>query len=69
EKIEALEIQLREATTTIQNLDLENEGLQRKLAQKEKNIEDAELKYEELMEKYQGIKNELEETLRTLDEI
>ncbi|KAJ2597625.1 hypothetical protein H4R99_004428, partial [Coemansia sp. RSA 1722] len=67
--IEALEIQLREATTTIQNLDLENEGLQRKLAQKEKNIEDAELKYEELMEKYQGIKNELEETLRTLDEI
>ncbi|KAJ2638452.1 hypothetical protein GGF40_001641 [Coemansia sp. RSA 1286] len=69
EKIEALEIQLREATTTVQNLDLENEGLQRKLAQKEKNIEDAELKYEELMEKYQGIKNELEETLRTLDEI
>ncbi|KAJ2855360.1 tropomyosin-2, partial [Coemansia erecta] len=69
EKIEALETELREATTTARNLDLENEGLQRKLAQKEKNLEDAELKYKELMEKYQAIKNELEETMRTLDEM
>ncbi|KAJ2361575.1 hypothetical protein IW150_007210, partial [Coemansia sp. RSA 2607] len=69
EKIEALELQLREATTTVHNLDLENESLQRKLAQKEKNLEDAELKYEELNEKYMGVKNELEETIRSLDDI
>ncbi|KAJ1828436.1 tropomyosin-2 [Coemansia sp. RSA 2599] len=69
EKIEKLEIQLREATTNAHNLDLENEGLQRKLVQMEKNAQDAETRYEELMEKYQAIKNELEETMRTLDEI
>ncbi|KAJ1889891.1 tropomyosin-2 [Kickxella alabastrina] len=69
EKIDNLEIQLREATKNIQELDLLNEGLQRKLTQKEKDVETAETEYETLKETYTALKNEFEEAMRSLDEM
>ncbi|KAI7825802.1 tropomyosin [Kickxella alabastrina] len=69
ERIDNLEIQLREAIKNTQELDLLNEGLQRKLTQKEKDVETAETEYETLKETYTALKNEFEEAMRSLDEM
>ncbi|KAJ1889789.1 tropomyosin-2 [Kickxella alabastrina] len=69
ERIDNLEIQLREAIKNAQELDLLNEGLQRRLTQKEKDLETAETEYETLKETYTALKNEFEEAMRSLDEM
>ncbi|KAJ1965784.1 tropomyosin-2 [Dipsacomyces acuminosporus] len=69
EKLEEAESQLREALENIRNLDLANENLQRRITQHEKDQEDAERKYEELNDKYLAVKAELEETIKTLEDI
>ncbi|KAJ2003467.1 tropomyosin-2 [Coemansia thaxteri] len=69
EKLEKAENQLREALDDVRKLDLENEKLQRCITQHEKDKEAHEARYDELNDKYVTIKSELEETMRTLDEI
>ncbi|KAJ1951400.1 tropomyosin-2 [Linderina macrospora] len=69
EKLEEAETQLRAALDENRNLDLTVEGLQRRITQNEKDAEIAENKYEELNEKYLAVKHDLDETIKTLEEL
>ncbi|KAI9504635.1 tropomyosin-2 [Coemansia spiralis] len=67
--LEETETLLHEAREKASKLDLENEKLNRVIAQNEKNREDSEARYEELNEKYAGVKKELDEIIRSLDDM
>ncbi|KAJ1951194.1 hypothetical protein DL89DRAFT_320111 [Linderina pennispora] len=69
EKLEEAETQLRAALEENRNLDLTVESLQRRITQNEKDAEIAETKYEELNEKYLAVKADLDETIKTLEEL
>ncbi|KAJ2780818.1 tropomyosin-2 [Coemansia javaensis] len=72
---EALERQVRRpgpslgAPHVIRNYDLENENLERINTQLKKDMEAMELKYEEVSAKYKAAKDELDETIKTLESI
>ncbi|KAJ1735556.1 hypothetical protein LPJ72_001810 [Coemansia sp. Benny D160-2] len=69
EKYDEIEIQLRESQKETHRLDLENEKLNRVITQNEKDREDADKRYDELYEKYLKVKEDLDETIKALDDI
>ncbi|KAJ2306345.1 tropomyosin-2 [Coemansia sp. RSA 2706] len=69
EKLDTAENQLREALEKIRSYDLENENLQRIITQNDKDKEIADQRYEELELKYNENKQELDNTVKLLEDI
>ncbi|KAG0004963.1 hypothetical protein BGZ65_012289, partial [Modicella reniformis] len=67
--LDTSERDLRETTDRLRQMDIKAEHFERKVQQLENERDVYERKVEELTLKYNGIKTELDETLKSLDDL